>query len=68
LNDGHESDNFSEGGSDSESGDDLQSIELDKLHDNIMDVMEDFKAKFYKKKMLEVRSRREVSEKKVATR
>jgi hypothetical protein len=33
-----------------------------------MDVLEDFKSKFFKKKMSEVKSRREVSEKKVPSR
>lgn len=36
---GHESDRFSEGGSDSESHDDLEEQDMHKLHNSMMDVL-----------------------------
>ena len=47
---GHESDRYSEGGSDSESeSDDIPEEQLNELHQQILDSMKEFKKNFYNK-------------------
>ena len=48
--DGHESDGFSEGGSDSESGEDIPQAEMKIFQDDLFGYMQEFREKFYREK------------------